>query len=253
MKQLFTIILIFVFQNIHAQKEMQVNASELNVRTEPNEDSEILGVLKRNDIIETYESSNGWTKIEFQGNKDCYVSSEFIVEPATNQELKSEKELEKNGSGKFWASVIIVSTISIFLLFRISTFFVAIFGKSSSGTNSRKSVVSEKSLNEVQINELKNFDSYGRFQVYDEIGNCISHGALSSHEELLGFTEQFYITIDNKHEIKTYDPHCKLIGKLRLGRHEKYHNCVGGNFSTNTLKKRRIYDKHAHLISEKAI
>ena len=248
------LILVFVLQSVIAQKEMQINASELNVRSSPNEDSEILGVLKRSDIVKTYESSEGWTEIDYQGNRRCYVSSDYLVEvQAENNIVPIESKDGETGKGNFWASLIIVSGISLFVLYRTYTFLVAIFGNSSNGKTNVKSASSQISKNEVRINELKNFDSYGRFQVFDEFGKCISHGSLSSHENLIGYTEQFYITIDHKPDIRTYDPYCKLLGTLRLGSHEKFHNCVGGNFSTNIIKKRRIYDKHARQISERAI
>jgi hypothetical protein len=248
------LIVIFTIPFINAQIKMQVNTEELNVRVEPNNHSDIIGVLKKDDIVNTFGTTKGWTKIEYEGNNDLYVSSNYLSEIDDEQYESSEiKTKEKGGNGKFWASLIIVTCALIYLIYKIYSFFYINFGKSKGVPSKTSAVSKQKTIIDEKIFELRNFDSYGRFQIYNVEGKCISQGSLSSHEELLGFTEQFYITISPLDKIRTYDSYCKLLGTMKLGSHEKYHGCIGATFSTNIGNKRRIYDKHVKQISEVAI
>lgn len=54
-----------------------VTASELNVRNEPFESSEIIGHLLFNDNITYTEESPDWVKIKYQ-DKDAYISKKYI-------------------------------------------------------------------------------------------------------------------------------------------------------------------------------
>ncbi|MBE7018429.1 MAG: cell wall hydrolase [Ruminococcaceae bacterium] len=54
-----------------------VTASCLNVRTEPNTNSKVVGGLYRGSVITGSEAPNGWTSITYN-NRLCYVFSKYL-------------------------------------------------------------------------------------------------------------------------------------------------------------------------------
>ena len=52
--------------------------SSLNVRTGPTKSSRVIGSIKRNEIIEVYDFSNGFAEIRYN-NSPAYVSSQYIT------------------------------------------------------------------------------------------------------------------------------------------------------------------------------
>lgn len=55
----------------------QCTAKVLNVRTAPDTSGGVLGVLRKGDTIEVYETENGFARISFNGN-DGYVSLKYL-------------------------------------------------------------------------------------------------------------------------------------------------------------------------------
>lgn len=60
-----------------------INASCVNIRSEPSKDSKILGVLNYNDKVEFYQFGNRWSCIKFEGST-AYVYSKFISRKEMN-------------------------------------------------------------------------------------------------------------------------------------------------------------------------
>lgn len=52
--------------------------SSLNVRMGPTRSSKVIGRIKRNEIIEVYDFSNGFAEIRYN-NSPAYVSSQYIT------------------------------------------------------------------------------------------------------------------------------------------------------------------------------
>lgn len=50
----------------------------LNVRVKPNTSAGVLGTIRKNEVVEVYEISNGFARIKFKG-QDAYVSANFIT------------------------------------------------------------------------------------------------------------------------------------------------------------------------------
>lgn len=77
----FYLLLLFCSLSVSlcfAAQEYQVKVkTTLNVRSQPDAKSPLLGTLSNGDHIEVYDIPNGWAKIKFQ-NKDSYISSDFI-------------------------------------------------------------------------------------------------------------------------------------------------------------------------------
>ncbi|PFT09599.1 enterotoxin [Bacillus thuringiensis] len=68
-----------------------VTANLLNVRTEANTDSEILGRLKKDDVIEsTHQVKDGWLQIEYKG-KTAYANVSFLSSTAPTEKKTEEK------------------------------------------------------------------------------------------------------------------------------------------------------------------
>ncbi|HDR8432067.1 TPA: SH3 domain-containing protein [Bacillus cereus] len=68
-----------------------VTANLLNVRTEANTDSEILGRLKKDDVIEsTHQVKDGWLQFEYKG-KTAYATVSFLSSTAPTEKKTEEK------------------------------------------------------------------------------------------------------------------------------------------------------------------
>ncbi|MED1894560.1 SH3 domain-containing protein, partial [Bacillus thuringiensis] len=68
-----------------------VTANLLNVRTEANTDSEILGRLKKDDVIEsTHQVKDGWLEFEYKG-KIAYANVSFLSSTAPTEKKTEEK------------------------------------------------------------------------------------------------------------------------------------------------------------------
>ncbi|MCR5790771.1 MAG: cell wall hydrolase [Lachnospiraceae bacterium] len=50
----------------------------LRVRTEPNENSTVLGLLAEGDTIDAIEDQGDWIKAEYSDGTECYVASQFV-------------------------------------------------------------------------------------------------------------------------------------------------------------------------------
>ncbi|MGN4613182.1 SH3 domain-containing protein, partial [Bacillus cereus group sp. MYBK71-2] len=68
-----------------------VTADLLNVRTEANTDSEILGRLKKDDVIEsTHQVKDGWLQFEYKG-KTAYANVSFLSSTAPTEKKTEVK------------------------------------------------------------------------------------------------------------------------------------------------------------------
>ncbi|MCU5549322.1 cell wall-binding protein EntB [Bacillus cereus] len=68
-----------------------VTANLLNVRTEANTESEILGRLKKGDVIEsTHQVKDGWLQFEYKG-KTAYANVSFLSSTAPTEKKTEEK------------------------------------------------------------------------------------------------------------------------------------------------------------------
>ncbi|MED2742357.1 cell wall-binding protein EntB, partial [Bacillus toyonensis] len=68
-----------------------VTANLLNVRSEANTESEILGRLKKDDVIEsTHQAKDGWLQFEYKG-KTAYANVSFLSSTAPSEKKAGEK------------------------------------------------------------------------------------------------------------------------------------------------------------------
>ena len=72
-----------------------ISANQLNVRTSPNENGQVIGTLHKNDKISVLDKSiDGWYKIDFNGRR-AYVSSKYVnLISYKNNEVKKEVKKE---------------------------------------------------------------------------------------------------------------------------------------------------------------
>ena len=72
----------------------QINASKLNVRSQPDTHSEILGKVYKGDIVTIIKEYNEWHKIDFKGKAAFvfkkYVKTNFDEDSTSNEEKKNE-------------------------------------------------------------------------------------------------------------------------------------------------------------------
>lgn len=77
-----------------------VNTETLRVRTEPNAEAGVLGLLPGGEIVEALSQEDGWVCIDYEG-EDGYVSSEYvnldfqIDAGETMEEIQAREEAEK--------------------------------------------------------------------------------------------------------------------------------------------------------------
>ncbi|HAT4283051.1 TPA: SH3 domain-containing protein [Clostridium perfringens] len=88
--------------NLNQDNVGLISANQLNVRTSPNENGQIIGTLHKNDKISVLDKSiDGWYKIDFNGRR-AYVSSKYVnLISYKNNEVKKEVKKEPiEGTGK---------------------------------------------------------------------------------------------------------------------------------------------------------
>ena len=82
MKKLFYLLLFVLFGSVNlvAQEGPHyVSGSSLNVRSEPNTNSEVITKLDRYDNLEVVETNDNWSKVVFD-NQEGYVYADYIKE-----------------------------------------------------------------------------------------------------------------------------------------------------------------------------
>ncbi|PEM43239.1 enterotoxin, partial [Bacillus wiedmannii] len=82
-----------------------VTANLLNVRSDSNTESEILGRLKKDDVIEsTHQVKDGWLQFEYKG-KTAYINVSFLsstapVEKKAEEKMKQVEKVQKTVKAK---------------------------------------------------------------------------------------------------------------------------------------------------------
>lgn len=79
-------------------KTATVNATSLNVRSEPSTSAKHLGSLKKGSTVSVFKTEKGWANISFNGGR-AWVSAEFLNVsnvPAKNAQSQNGKSLSKN-------------------------------------------------------------------------------------------------------------------------------------------------------------
>ncbi|EOU1950150.1 cell surface protein [Clostridium perfringens] len=88
--------------NLNQDNVGLISANQLNVRTSPNENGQVIGTLHKNDKVNVLDKSiDGWYKIDFNGRR-AYVSSKYVnLISYKNNEIKTEVKKEAiEGTGK---------------------------------------------------------------------------------------------------------------------------------------------------------
>jgi N-acetylmuramoyl-L-alanine amidase len=87
-----------------AGKTATVNATSLNVRTEPSSSSKQIGSLKKGSKVTVFQIEKGWANISFQDRK-AWVSSAYIkVNNSTSSKTPSQKEAKNIKTAKVTAT-----------------------------------------------------------------------------------------------------------------------------------------------------
>ncbi|MDM1000455.1 SH3 domain-containing protein [Clostridium perfringens] len=88
--------------NLNQDNVGLISANQLNVRTSPNENGQVIGTLHKNDKVNVLDKSiDGWYKIDFNGRR-AYVSSKYVnLISYKNNEVKTEVKKDPiEGIGK---------------------------------------------------------------------------------------------------------------------------------------------------------
>ncbi len=97
-------------------KTVNTTSGNLNVRSSASTSSAILTKLTSGTKVPVISSSNGWSKILYNGNKTGFVSSKYLVDTTTDNTATTYKEIKLSGVPNFkqtdsrWANIIIGSS-----------------------------------------------------------------------------------------------------------------------------------------------
>jgi uncharacterized protein YgiM (DUF1202 family) len=92
---------------------VSTNSTSLNVRSGGGINYAIQDTIPKGEIVIILSTSNGWSKILYNGNKTGYVSSSYLVTSTSNNTTTSYKAISLSGVPNFkqtdsrWANVII--------------------------------------------------------------------------------------------------------------------------------------------------
>ncbi|WP_288678990.1 SH3 domain-containing protein [uncultured Clostridium sp.] len=88
--------------NLNQDNVALISANQLNVKTSPNENGQVIGTLYKNNKVNVLDKSiDGWYKIDFNGRR-AYVSSKYVnLISYKNNEVKTEVKKDPiEGTGK---------------------------------------------------------------------------------------------------------------------------------------------------------
>ncbi|SQC06918.1 mannosyl-glycoprotein endo-beta-N-acetylglucosamidase domain-containing protein [Clostridium perfringens] len=88
--------------NLNQDNVALISANQLNVRTSPNENGQVIGTLYKNNKVNVLDKSiDGWYKIDFNGRR-AYISSKYVnLISYKNNEVKTEVKKDPiEGTGK---------------------------------------------------------------------------------------------------------------------------------------------------------
>ena len=75
-------MLLMIAFSIHAQQNYYVVGNALNIRSEANTSSTIIGKLQKYDNLKVIQIENGWASLKYKGEKG-YVSKDYIKKGRT--------------------------------------------------------------------------------------------------------------------------------------------------------------------------
>ena len=121
-KQLTLIVLLVTNFNLlfaqEADNYYEVLKNAVNIRTEPNVHSEIIGKFQQNDVVELIKFTDDWAYVSFKNSnskkKQGYVKSEFI----TKQNVSTQTE--QNGMSPFLKYTLLGLLIFSFICYIIA-------------------------------------------------------------------------------------------------------------------------------------
>ncbi len=97
-------------------KAVKTSSGNLNVRSSASTSGTILTTLKSGTKVPVISTSNGWSKILYNGSKTGYVSSAYLTNPTSDNTATSHKAISLSGVPNFkqtdsrWANVTLGSS-----------------------------------------------------------------------------------------------------------------------------------------------
>ena len=86
------------------EEEIVYATENVNIRTEPNTDCDIITVLQKGSSITRIDESDGWSKVIYEG-EERYITSEYLAltppEEKSAEETKEEPTTEDNSTPRF--------------------------------------------------------------------------------------------------------------------------------------------------------
>ena len=126
MKNIFTLILIFLsFQFIYSQQTKYINANNLNVRSGPSKNHNVIETIPFGQKVTVLSVINGWSEIETEDGLKGYVFTSYL------SDLNPISSTSKKESNSIWKVLLII--VGFYFLYKIFT------NKNSSSSSRRLS------------------------------------------------------------------------------------------------------------------
>lgn len=108
---LFSVVCILGTNNSYAAEKMgTITASTLNVRSGPSSKYRVVGKLNRGNNVTIVDSSGGWVKVKFSGDKTGWSSSKYVKGSDTSTEVKNNTAVKNSSTNIQNKSVKVVAT-----------------------------------------------------------------------------------------------------------------------------------------------
>ena len=110
MNRKFTLLLTLLFFSIFYAQKMTIDATDLNVRQNPDKNANVIGKLSKNDTISIVETNGDWVKFNYNGGFG-YVNKDYLKIATTND---SKTKGFKYGFWKSFPTIGIIMAILVY-------------------------------------------------------------------------------------------------------------------------------------------
>lgn len=109
---IFIFLFFLVFNGIIYSQQYAITVEKLNVRKNPDKNSNIIGSYYINDTVTVFSTEGSWLKIKLN-NKDGFINANYAKEIKLNEDEKVEKGFKSGFKKVFFNSFVILCLIFV--------------------------------------------------------------------------------------------------------------------------------------------
>lgn len=109
---IFIFLFFLAFNGIMYSQQYAVTVEKLNVRENPDKNSNVIGSYYKNDTVKVFSKEGTWLKIK-SNNKDGYINANYATEINLREDQKVEKGFKSGFKKMFFNSFIILCLIFV--------------------------------------------------------------------------------------------------------------------------------------------